>query len=106
MRQVHSTRRLLLPLALLLSVSILGAPLARALPETYTLRFSDTPSTITFVPTSERAVPQAPAQSWFEQQDCHRCGLQACLASSSVSSSLAQQSNVIYGSMRIKRFTF
>src|SRR5262245_57165747 len=87
MRHVHSPRRCLPRMVLLLTVIVLGMPLARALSDphtlTYTLRFSDMPSSATLLssrgPTTGRepatgrghatgrAAPQAPANAWFEQ---------------------------------------
>src|SRR5262245_20858504 len=56
-------------IALLLSVIVLGTRLAGALPETYTLRFSDVPSTTaTLISSPELAAPQAPANAWLDQQ--------------------------------------
>ena len=53
---------------LLLSVIVLGAPLSGALPEAYTLRFSDMPPTATPISNPAPAAPQAPANAWLEQQ--------------------------------------
>src|SRR5262245_16992134 len=68
MRHIHPTPTSLLQTLLLLSVIVLGARLARALPESYTLRFSDVPPTATLISNPERAAPQAPANAWLDQQ--------------------------------------
>ena len=53
---------------LLLLVIGLGVRLAGAIPETYTLRFSDVPTTSTLISSPEPAAPQAPANTWLDQQ--------------------------------------
>src|SRR5216684_1346051 len=68
MRHVHITSTILSQTALILTVIILGTRLAGALPETYTLRFSDVPPTATLISSPERAAPQAPANAWLDQQ--------------------------------------
>jgi hypothetical protein len=45
-----------------------GVRLAPLLPETYTPRFSDLPSTPALASTTAHEAPQAPADAWFEQQ--------------------------------------
>ena len=54
MRHVHMTPTILSQTVLLLSIIVLGAHLAGALPETYTLRFSDVPPTATLSPALSR----------------------------------------------------
>ena len=68
MRHVHMTPSILSQTALLLTVIVLGAHLAGAIPETYTLRFSDVPPTATLISSPEQAAPQAPANAWLDQQ--------------------------------------
>src|SRR5215510_14010969 len=68
MRHVHMTPTIWSQTVLLLTVIVLGARLARALPETYTLRFSDVSPTATLISSPERAAPQAPANTWLDQQ--------------------------------------
>jgi hypothetical protein len=53
---------------LLLTMIVLGARLTGALPETYTLRFSDVPPTATRISSHESAAPQAQANAWLDQQ--------------------------------------
>src|SRR5262245_53467784 len=68
MRHVHMTPTIWSQTVLLLTVIVLGARLARALPETYPPRFSDVSPTATLISSPERAVPQAPANTWLDQQ--------------------------------------
>jgi len=68
MRHVHMTPAIWSQTVLLLTFIVLGAHLARALPETYTLRFSDVSPTATLISSPERAAPQAPANTWLDQQ--------------------------------------
>ena len=68
MRHVYTTSTFLLQTALLLIAIVLGAHLAGALPETYTLRFADVPPASALISNSERAAPQAPANAWLDQQ--------------------------------------
>jgi len=53
---------------LFLNIIVLGVHLAGALPETYTLRFSDVSPTATLIVGPERAAPQALANTWLDQQ--------------------------------------
>jgi hypothetical protein len=55
MQYLHMTSAVLPQTVLLLSVIALGARLAGALPETYTLRFSDLPPTSTLISSPEPA---------------------------------------------------
>jgi hypothetical protein len=68
MRHVRLRPAILSQTVLLLTVIVLGTPLAGAIPETYTLRFSDVPPTSTLISNPERASPQAPANAWLDQQ--------------------------------------
>src|SRR5215467_14110974 len=68
MRHVHLPSTILSKIALLLTVIVLGARLAGALPETYTLRFSDVPPTSALISSPERAAPQTSANAWLDQQ--------------------------------------
>ena len=66
MRHIHMTPTILSQIVLLLSVIVLGARLAGAIPETYTLHFSDVPPTATLISSPERAASQAPANAWLD----------------------------------------
>ena len=68
MRHVHMMPPIWSQIVLLLSIIVLGVHLAGALPETYTLRFSDVPATATLISSPERAASQAPANAWLDQQ--------------------------------------
>ena len=68
MRHVHHMPTTWSKAVLLLLVLVLSVPLAGAIPETYTLRFSDAPSTATLTSSPERAAPQARANTWLDQQ--------------------------------------
>ena len=59
MRHVHIMPTTLLHIALLLLVIVFGTRLAGAIPETYTLRFSDVPPTAALISHPVRAAPQA-----------------------------------------------
>src|SRR5262249_20369594 len=47
---------------------VLGTRLAGAIPEAYTLRFSDVPPAATHITSPERTAPQAPANAWLDRQ--------------------------------------
>src|SRR5215470_9997762 len=68
MQNIHHIRTTLSQIVLLLTVIVLGARLAGALPEAYTLRFSDVPPTATRISSPERTAPQVPANTWLDQQ--------------------------------------
>ena len=68
MPNVHRGYRIVLQTVVLLALIGLGGRLAGALPETYTLRFSDLLPTPTPTATAARQASQAPATAWFEQQ--------------------------------------
>jgi len=68
MRHGHIRPTTLPQTVLLLLVIGLGVRLAGAIPETYTLRFSDVPTTSTLISSPEPAAPQAPANTWLDQQ--------------------------------------
>src|SRR5262245_4157103 len=68
MRHIHMTLSILSQTVLLLTVIILGTPLAGALSEPYTLRFSDVSPTATLISSPQRLAPPAPANAGLDQQ--------------------------------------